>query len=159
MDASPSVVAEVLPTTTTVTTLEAAVSPMPEAVIARGTLVDVNDPDLRAPCCRLCPVPATPLIAEHPDVVPRLRGKTFLVLNILVDEEGKVSDVKPLRDVEILTQAAVKAVRKWRLDPGQIKGVAVKVWLGVPFRFRLPDDPPERDESRAAALTPRPCGA
>ena len=59
------------------------------------------------------------------------------MLLVLVDENGRVLEVKPQRQVEFLGDAAEKAVRKWRYRPATKNGVAVKVWIGVGIRFDL----------------------
>ena len=92
------------------------------------------------PVCESCPKPRTPLIAEHPIVRSRLQGKQFIVLLVLVDEKGRVAEVKPQGEVEFLGEAAVGAVRKWRYRPATKDGVPVKVWIGVGIRFELPDE-------------------
>jgi TonB family protein len=110
-----------------------------------GDLVDINEPGVTPPRCEACPKPRTPLIAEHSPVAQRLRGKGYLVLLVLVDENGRVVEVKPQRQVEFLSDAATKAVRKWRFHPAAKNGVAVKVWIGVGVHFELAGEPTPTD--------------
>jgi protein TonB len=80
-----------------------------------------------------------PLIAEDPRYTAALRKSGGLVeLRVLVDENGRVADVKALQGDRALVDSAIKAVRLWRYTPAVKQGVKVKVWLIVPIRFVPP---------------------
>jgi len=55
----------------------------------------------------------------------------------LVGKDGKVKDVKVMKGVEMLNDAAVKAVKQWIFKPALSNNKPVAVWVAVPVRFSL----------------------
>jgi TonB family protein len=66
--------------------------------------------DERAVKSRVAPV--------YPEIAKRMRISGVVRLEVTVDAEGKVTDVKPLSGNGMLSQAAQDAVRKWKFVPG-----------------------------------------
>jgi TonB family protein len=66
----------------------------------------------------------------------------FIMVEVLVDEQGGVSDARLLQPSgdEVLDQAALDAARQYRFTAGTVDGIAEPVWTSLPFRFR-PDSP------------------
>ena len=61
-----------------------------------------------------------------------------VVIQFVVDERGNVVDPVVLRSPnDLLSEAALKAVRESRFTPGQQRGRPVKVRFAVPVTFRL----------------------
>jgi protein TonB len=60
-----------------------------------------------------------------------------VILEATVDEAGLVTDVKVLRPILLLDQAAVKAVRQWRYAPLVLNGKPVPFILVVTLTFTL----------------------
>src|SRR5208283_5407143 len=54
----------------------------------------------------------------YPEVARRMRISGIVKLEVTVDAEGKVTDVKPLSGNGILSSAAQDAVRKWKFASG-----------------------------------------
>jgi TonB family protein len=80
------------------------------------------------------PKPAYPPVAER----QHLEGT--VLLDVLVDENGSVQDVKLLRGVKPdlgLDAAAVDAVRTWRYRPATKEGVRVKIRITLAITFKL----------------------
>jgi TonB family protein len=67
-----------------------------------------------------------------------LRG--IVILELLIDEEGRVADVAVVRSVPPFDEAAIEAARQWKYEVTRVDGVPVKVRLTVPITFavRLP---------------------
>lgn len=65
----------------------------------------------------------------------RVQGR--VVVQVVVDEAGKVVEAKPLCGHEALTEAAVKAVNQWRFNPTLVSGQPVKVTGQVTVHFSL----------------------
>ena len=62
----------------------------------------------------------------------RLQGT--VILQVIIQPDGTVSDIKTLRAQSMgLTEAAIAAVRQWRYQPAKLDGAAVLL---------LSDDPP-----------------
>jgi TonB family protein len=66
--------------------------------------------DERAVKSRVAPV--------YPEIAKRMRISGVVRLEVTVNPDGTVSDVKPVSGNGVLSQAAQDAVRKWRFVPG-----------------------------------------
>ena len=74
----------------------------------------------------------------YPGVAVAARVQGVAILETIVDEEGRVTDVRILRSAHaLLDGAAVAAVRQWRYKPVVLNGVPVKFILTVTLSFRL----------------------
>ena len=58
-----------------------------------------------------------------------------MIVQALVLEDGSVGDVRVVRSVPMLDEAAVVAVRQWRFKPAKSKGLPVAVWVAIPVKF------------------------
>jgi len=75
---------------------------------------------------------------EYPEFARRARIEGQVVVQFVVDERGNVVDPVVLRSPnDLLSEAALKAVRESRFTPGQQRGRPVKVRFAVPVTFRL----------------------
>jgi len=102
-------------------------------VVQEGDLVELGG-DVVPPQPVYFPKPVYPPLAER----QRVSGTVFL--DVLVDENGAVRDVKVLRGVKPdfgLDAAAASAVRNWRYRPATKGGVRVKVRITQPVVFKL----------------------
>jgi protein TonB len=125
-------------------TLPAPVTPSPRPApaqpaaaappaVKRGDLVALTEVD-RAPEI------ASVVKPEYPPVARRMNVSGTVVLSVLVDETGRVEDVRTIREAGGnmgLTQAAQKAVRLWTFRPAVKGGVNVKTWMTIPIPFVL----------------------
>ena len=66
--------------------------------------------DERAVKSRVAPV--------YPEIAKRMKIGGAVKLEVTVDADGKVADVKPVSGNQMLSIAAQDAVRKWRFVPG-----------------------------------------
>jgi TonB family protein len=63
-----------------------------------------------------------------------------VLLSVLVDENGKVGDVRILERVRQnvgINEAAVSAARRAKYQPATKDGVRVKMWTNLRLPFRL----------------------
>jgi TonB family protein len=66
-----------------------------------------------------------------------IKGKVFV--KILVDTNGNVDTVVVLKSSNpIFEKPAIEAAKKWKFTPAYLKGKRVKVWVAIPFIFKLP---------------------
>jgi serine/threonine-protein kinase len=108
--------------------------------VHRGQLVELTR-DVTPPRCLQCRTPELPDIAVHPAARARLKGDLVVVLRLLVDDDGRVEGTTVVQEVagaSFLTEAARKAVSKWRWEPARKDDVPVRVWWVVRIRFELP---------------------
>lgn len=81
---------------------------------------------------------------SYPEAARRERVQGVVVLELIVDEEGRVAEVDVLRGQPMgLTEAAVDAVRQWRYEPVLVDGEAVPVTLVATINFRLETGGPQ----------------
>jgi protein TonB len=73
----------------------------------------------------------------YPDVAVAARVHGNVVLECLVDPQGRVTEVTLLRGVSILNSAAIDAVKQWRYTATLKDGVPVSVILTVTVTFQL----------------------
>jgi TonB family protein len=88
--------------------------------------------DIREPVRLRSVAPAYPPLA----VSARVEGR--VVLDCVIDEQGRVSDIVVIEGHPLLDGAAADAVRQWRYRPTLLNGVpvAVRLQVVVSFRFR-----------------------
>ncbi|MGA9770597.1 MAG: energy transducer TonB [Blastocatellia bacterium] len=74
-----------------------------------------------------------------------------VVVEITVDEEGKVIAARAISGHPLLKDAAVSAARQWTFTPTMLSGVPVKVIGTITFNFNL-DEPPAQSDSPPAGV-------
>lgn len=74
----------------------------------------------------------------YPEPARMARVQGTVILDVTLDERGKVRDIRVLKPLaEGLTEAAVDAVKQWRYEPSQLDGEPVAVLMTVTVTFRL----------------------
>lgn len=74
----------------------------------------------------------------YPEIARKARIEGVVILEITVDKQGNVTDVKVLRQLPMgLTEAAVEAVKQWKYEPSTLNGRPVEVLVTVTVTFRL----------------------
>ena len=61
-----------------------------------------------------------------------------VIVEVTIDAEGQVADVRILRSVTGLDEAAVAAVRQWRYTPTRLNGEPVPIIMTVTVNFTVP---------------------
>jgi protein TonB len=93
-------------------------------------VLSADDPEVVRPQCVACPVSYSPQ-AE------RLRLEGDVVVALVVDEEGHVTEARLVRsDEKLLEEPALRSVRKWQYRPATKGGVPGKMHIEVTVRFR-----------------------
>jgi protein TonB len=73
----------------------------------------------------------------YPDIAKQARVQGVVILECTISPQGKVTDVKVLRGIPLLDQAAIEAVKQWVYTPTLLNGVPVPVIMTVTVNFRL----------------------
>ena len=73
----------------------------------------------------------------YPEVAKQARVQGVVVLECTISPEGKVTDVKVLRGIPLLDDAAIEAVRQWVYTPTLFHGVPVPVIMTVTVNFLI----------------------
>ena len=73
----------------------------------------------------------------YPAAAQAARVQGVVLCGILVGTDGKVEDVRVLRSIPLLDQAALDAVRRWEFSPTLRNGTPIPVVFTVTVNFRL----------------------
>jgi protein TonB len=73
----------------------------------------------------------------YPELARRARVSGTVILDVQIDEEGNVSDIRVLSGHPLFNTAAVEAVRRWKYSPTVLNGEPVPVVATVTVIFRL----------------------
>ena len=74
---------------------------------------------------------------SYPDIAQQARVQGVVILEVMIDPAGEVTDVKVLRGIPLLDHAAIEAVRQWVYTPTLLNGQPVPVIMTVTVNFRL----------------------
>lgn len=77
------------------------------------------------------------IIPAYPSLALRARVEGTVILEINVDEEGNVGDVRVLQGNPLLVDEAVRAVKQWKYSPTLLNGEPIPVISAVTVEFRL----------------------
>ena len=72
---------------------------------------------------------------EYPEEARRRRIVGAVLLQVIVNEEGQVFEIDPLRGYPLLILSAIEAVCGWQFEPVMLKGKAVPVVRTIALRF------------------------
>lgn len=73
----------------------------------------------------------------YPEVARSARIEGTVILEAVLDTSGRVTELRVLRSVPMLDQAALDAVRQWRYSPTIYYGRRVSVLMTITVRFTL----------------------
>ena len=98
-------------------------SPPPEPVRVGGNI---------SPPAKVTDVPPV-----YPTVAQAARVQGGVILEAVIGLDGRVTDVKVLRAVALLDDAAIAAMRQWKYTPTLLNGVPVPVIMTVTVNFTM----------------------
>ncbi len=73
----------------------------------------------------------------YPPVAQAARVQGVVILEAIIGTTGRVTEVRVLRSVPLLDDAALDAVRQWRYTPPLLNGTPVAVIVTVTVNFTL----------------------
>jgi TonB family protein len=89
------------------------------------------------------PVLVSKVDASYPAEARRQRIQGVVIIEAVIDRDGRVDSPRVLRSVDpLLDAAALEAVRFWRYQPATRDGKPVRVFLTVTTSFNLPSSAP-----------------
>ena len=74
---------------------------------------------------------------QYPAVARAASVSGIVILEAVIGSDGRIADVKVLRSVPLLDDAAIEAVRQWEYTPTLLNGVPVSVIMTVTLNFQL----------------------
>ena len=83
------------------------------------------------------PAKVTDVPPVYPTVAQAARVQGVVILEAVIGTDGRVTDVKVLRSVALLDDAAIAAVRQWEYMPTLPNGVPVPVIMTVTVNFTM----------------------
>ncbi len=83
------------------------------------------------------PVPITQPQPAYPDFAREAQIQGKVILHVLVGKDGRVKNVKVIRGVTGLNDAAVDAIKRWVFKPALSNNKPVAVWVEVPLDFHF----------------------
>jgi periplasmic protein TonB len=73
----------------------------------------------------------------YPEVARVARKEGIVILEAVLDTNGRVTQLRVIRSEPLLDQAAIDAVRQWRYTPSMYYGKPVSVLMTITVRFTL----------------------
>ncbi|MEL6821539.1 MAG: energy transducer TonB [Calditrichota bacterium] len=83
------------------------------------------------------PVVIKKAAAKYPELARKASIEGMVTVKVLVDTKGDVEDVVVLTSHPLLDNAAIEAAWQFKFTPGKQRDRLVKVWVSVPFNFKL----------------------
>ena len=83
------------------------------------------------------PVKTTDAAPLYPPIARSAHIQGVVILEAVLDAQGRVESVRVLRSIPLLDQAAIDAVRHWRFTPALLNGEPVPVVMTVTVNFEL----------------------
>jgi protein TonB len=74
---------------------------------------------------------------QYPSVALSERKTGLVILKVVIDADGRITDVKVVRGEEPFTKTAVAAVKKWRYEPARFNGTAISVYRLIQIPFKI----------------------
>jgi protein TonB len=90
----------------------------------------------------------------YPPMAKQARVEGTVILEATISPQGRVMDVKVLRGIPLLDNAAIDAVRQWHYSPTRLNGTPVPVVMTVTVNFRLSGDSRSAPAPAAAKSVP-----
>jgi TonB family protein len=83
------------------------------------------------------PTKTVDVAPTYPAIAQSARIEGVVILEAVIDAQGRVQSATVLRSIPLLDQAALDAVRQWRFTAARLNGEAVPVVMTVTVNFTL----------------------
>jgi protein TonB len=109
---------------------------------SQGTVVRPPDPPRPSGPVRVADLPVSPVKLVdvrpvYPDIARLARVQGTVIMEAVLDTNGRVTQLRVLKSEPMLDQAALNAVRQWRYTPSIYGGHPVSVLMTITVRFTL----------------------
>jgi protein TonB len=78
------------------------------------------------------------VLPTYPTQAQQAQVQGEVVLQALIAKDGTIADLRPVSGPQVLSEAAMKAVRQWRFKPYLVDGKPVEVQTNIRVNFNLP---------------------
>ena len=115
---------------------------LPNGLMSAGPPPRPPDPPRPAGPVRVADLPVAPrktvdVRPIYPDIARMARKEGTVVMEAVLDPSGHVTQLRVIRSVPMLDEAALDAVRQWRYTPSLYGGRPVSVLMTITIRFTL----------------------
>lgn len=130
-----------------------------EKTIALSSAIDEEDPQENIQVDTM-PRPVTPISPKYPESARKLGIEGIVWLKLIVNEKGEAAKIVVFRSnitnpgkgteaegtvaLNELNASAVDAAKQWKFNPAVLNGKPIKVWVTVPFKFKLDNSKQEQ---------------
>ena len=83
------------------------------------------------------PVKLRDVAPVYPAIAQAARVAGVVIIETIIDADGRVQSARVLRSIPLLDAAALAAVTQWTYTPTLLNGTAVPVIMTVTVRFEL----------------------
>lgn len=118
--------------------------PLGLGILPGDTPVAVIPPDPPRPVApvRVANLPVSPrktvdVRPVYPEIARIARVEGTIIMEAVLDTSGRITQLRVLKSVPMLDQAALDAVRQWRYSPSLYGGHPVSVLMTITVRFTL----------------------
>jgi TonB family protein len=77
---------------------------------------------------------------DYPKAAQDARVQGVVIVEARIDENGDVNDIRVLRSIPLLDQAAIDAVKQWKYEPVLLNGASTPVVMTMTINFTLRDE-------------------
>ena len=82
-------------------------------------------------------LPGCQVIPQYPSEAKNNHVEGTVVLHAIIDKDGEVREVQPVKGPQVLIQPAVQAVKRWRYRQTLLNGEPVEVDTMITVIFKL----------------------
>jgi protein TonB len=73
----------------------------------------------------------------YPEIARKAGVEGTVVIKVLIDKKGLVEKAEIFKSIPVLDDAALQAALKCEFKPAKQRDKFVKVWMAIPFKFKL----------------------
>jgi len=81
--------------------------------------------------------PVSQVSPQYPKLAVKTRASATVVLDLVIDEKGKVIDATPVNGPTIFHREAVDAALQWKYQPASLGGIPVRSQSRIIMNFKL----------------------
>jgi len=101
-----------------------------------GRTIQAAKPQVHVPAEAMAKLVTHRVDPDYPEAARRAKLQGVIVLDVVVDRDGSVVDMRAVSGPEVLAQAAMDALRWWRFEPYRVDGQPVVVETTVAVEFK-----------------------
>lgn len=74
---------------------------------------------------------------KYPELAKKAGIEGLVIVKVLIDTKGNVEKTEILKSHPLLDESALEAAKNFKFKPGKQRDKFVKVWMSIPFNFKL----------------------